>query len=284
MPRPKKCRRVCSLPPSSAFLPIDGGAQKQPVILTVDEYETVRLIDKEGLSQEECGTYMEIARASAQLIYASARKKIASALVDGLPLKIEGGDYRLCSGAEASCGFGGCGRHRRCCGQPDKQSTGGMIMKKIAVTYENGQIFQHFGQTRQFKIYDAEDGKITGSSVADTNGSGHGALAGFLRGLGVDALICGGIGGGARTALSEAGIQIYGGVSGDADEAAAALLAGSLRYNPDASCSHHHDGEHAHTCGEHGCGEHHHGEHRHGGGEHGPGERHRGEHRHKEQH
>lgn len=157
-------------------------------------------------------------------------------------------------------------------------------MKKIAVTYENGQIFQHFGQTRQFKIYDAEDGKITGSSMADTNGSGHGALAGFLRGLGVDALICGGIGGGARTALSEAGIQIYGGVSGDADEAAAALLAGSLRYNPDASCSHHHDGEHAHTCGEHGCGEHHHGEHRHGGGEHGPGERHRGEHRHKEQH
>lgn len=260
MPRPKKCRRVCSLPPSPIFLPADGGAQKQPVILTVDEYETVRLIDKEGLSQEACGTYMEIARASAQLIYASARKKIASALVDGLPLKIEGGDYRLCSGAESSCDFGGCGRHRRCCGQPDKQSAGGMMMKKIAVTYENGQIFQHFGQTRQFKIYDAEDGKITGSSVTDTNGSGHGALAGFLRDLGVDALICGGIGSGARTALSKAGIQIYGGVSGNADEAAAALLAGSLHYNPDASCGHHHDGEHAHTCGEHGCGEHHHGE------------------------
>ncbi len=273
MPRPKKCRRVCSLPPSSTFLPVDGGAQKQPIILTVDEYETVRLIDREGLSQQECGTYMEIARASAQLIYASARKKIASALVDGLPLKIEGGDYRLCSGTETSCGFGGCGRHRHHCGQSGKQTIGGIMMKKIAATYENGNIFQHFGHTEHFKVYDAEDGKITNSSVVDTNGSGHGALAAFLQGLGVDALICGGIGDGARTALSEAGIQIYGGVSGAADEAAAALLAGSLRFNPNASCGHHH-GEHSHACGEHGCGEHHH-------GEHGPGERHRGEHRHK---
>ena len=87
---------------------------------------------------------------------------------------------------------------------------------KIAVTYENGQIFQHFGHTEQFKLYEILDGKITHTEVVDTNGSGHGALAGFLMQHGVDTLICGGIGGGAQMALAEAGIRLYGGVSGDA--------------------------------------------------------------------
>lgn len=128
---------------------------------------------------------------------------------------------------------------------------------KIAVTYENGQIFQHFGHTGQFKVYDVEDGKIVSSEVVDTNGSGHGALAGLLAGIRADALICGGIGGGAQTALAEAGIILYAGVSGDADKAVESLLKGSLSYDPDAKCSHH-DHEHSgeHTCGEHGCGGH----------------------------
>ncbi len=128
---------------------------------------------------------------------------------------------------------------------------------KIAVTYADGQIFQHFGHTEQFKIYDVTDGAVTDSRVVSAAGSGHGALAGFLTGQGVDTLICGGIGGGAQTALAEAGIQLYGGVSGDADEAVQALLAGGLAYNPDVQCSHHAHGE-GHTCGEnkHGCGGH----------------------------
>ena len=88
---------------------------------------------------------------------------------------------------------------------------------KIAVTYENGQVFQHFGHTEQFKIYEAAEGKVVSARVVETGGSGHGALAGFLRGLGVDTLICGGIGGGARSALAEAGIQLYPGASGSAD-------------------------------------------------------------------
>ena len=88
---------------------------------------------------------------------------------------------------------------------------------KIAVTYENGQIFQHFGHTQQFKLYTVENGKITSSEVVDTNGSGHGALAVFLKTHGVDTLICGGIGGGARTALAEAGIALYPGARGAAD-------------------------------------------------------------------
>ena len=129
---------------------------------------------------------------------------------------------------------------------------------KIAVTYENGQIFQHFGHTEQFKLYDVADGKVVNSQVVDTDGSGHGALAGFLTKHGVDTLICGGTGGGAQTALAEAGIRLYGGVTGDADEAVKALLSGNLGYNPDVRCSHH-DHEHGdeeHHCGSHGCGRH----------------------------
>lgn len=127
---------------------------------------------------------------------------------------------------------------------------------KIAVTYESGNVFQHFGHSEQFKIYDIENGKIAGSAVVDTNGNGHGALAGFLTKQGVDTLICGGIGDGAKTALAEAGITLYGGVTGNADNAVSALLNGTLQYDSDVTCSHHeHEhGESGHTCGEHGCG------------------------------
>ena len=99
---------------------------------------------------------------------------------------------------------------------------------KIAVTYENGQVFQHFGHTAQFKLYDVENGTVASSQVVDTNGSGHGALAGFLKDRQVDALICGGIGGGAQMALAEAGIRLYAGCQGDADTRVAELLAGTL--------------------------------------------------------
>lgn len=125
---------------------------------------------------------------------------------------------------------------------------------KIAVTYENGQVYQHFGHTQQFKIYDGDTAR-----VVDTNGSGHGALAGFLREQSVDTLICGGIGGGAQRALAEAGIQLYGGVQGSADEAVAALRAGQLAYNPDVQCDHHnHQHGEGHTCDshDHECGAH----------------------------
>ena len=130
---------------------------------------------------------------------------------------------------------------------------------RIAVTYADGLIFQHFGHTQQFKVYEVENGAIVSSEVVDTNGSGHGALAGLLSGLNADVLICGGIGGGARMALQQAGIQLYGGVSGDADAAVADFLAGNLAYNPNVQCSHHdhHHGE-DHTCGDHGCGSDHH--------------------------
>lgn len=123
---------------------------------------------------------------------------------------------------------------------------------KIAVTYENGQIFQHFGHTSEMKIYETENGQILSSQVLSTNGSGHGALAGFLRNHGVEILICGGIGGGAQMALAEAGIKLYGGCSGDADQAVSNLLNNTLMYNPNVTCSHHED---SHDCG-HDCGSH----------------------------
>ena len=129
---------------------------------------------------------------------------------------------------------------------------------KIAVTYENGKVFQHFGHTAQFKVYEVEGNKIVSSKVVDTNGQGHGALAGLLKIIGADILICGGIGGGAQTALANAGIKLYGGVSGSWDAAVEALLMNSLGYNPNVRCDHH-DHEHGngeHNCGEHSCGTH----------------------------
>ncbi|MEL7622824.1 MAG: NifB/NifX family molybdenum-iron cluster-binding protein [Clostridiales bacterium] len=133
---------------------------------------------------------------------------------------------------------------------------------RIAVTYENGQVFQHFGHTERFKIYDVEDGEVKISTTVNTNGSGHGALADILKKLDVDALVCGGIGGGAKRALAEANIKLYGGVSGSADKAVQELLGGTLSFDSEASCNHHgqhHDaecGEQGH--GDHGCGGHEH--------------------------
>lgn len=128
---------------------------------------------------------------------------------------------------------------------------------RIAATYESGLVFQHFGCTEQFKFYNVEGGKVISSEVVSTDGSGHGALAGILAARKVDALICGGIGGGAQAALADAGIRLYGGVSGKADEAVEALLKDQLDFQPDVQCDHHehhHGGDHA--CGEHGCGTH----------------------------
>ena len=175
---------------------------------------------------------MQIARTTVQRIYEIARKKIADALIDGRPLRIEGGDFRICDGQSSNCSFGGC--YKQEIYQKYAVEKGEGIMR-IAVTYENGQIFQHFGHTETFKIYDVEEGKVVHSEVVDTNGSGHGA----------------------QTALAAAGIKLFGGVSGDADEAVEAFINETLEYNPDVKCSHHeHNHGEGHTCGEHGCGSH----------------------------
>lgn len=128
----------------------------------------------------------------------------------------------------------------------------------IAVTYQNGEIYQHFGHTEQFKFYEVENGEVKSGKVVNTNGSGHGALAGFLKEQGAEVLICGGIGGGARSALQTAGIELYPGASGNADEQVEAFLADALSYDPETVCRHHSNHEEGHQCGGHhqSCGSH----------------------------
>ena len=227
------------MPVYRSFSPDDITAGES-VRMTVDEYEAVRLLDVEGLTQETCADRMNVARTTVTAIYDSARKKIADAIVHGKRLLIAGG----------------------CCEFAPTEIDQNIMEKgndtmRIAVTYENGEVFQHFGHSEQFKLYDAENGKIVGEQVVDTNGSGHGALAGFLQAVKVDALICGSIGMGAQMALADAGIRLYAGVQGSADTVARALAEGRLEYDPNARCDHHghhHGGDCGHDhCAEHQC-------------------------------
>lgn len=250
MARPKSLRKVCSMPETNLFIPHQK--EEAPiVIMAVDEYEAIRLIDYQGFTQEETAKFMNIARTTVQQIYNDARKKLSLSLIEGLTLKIEGGDYILCKGEEDECSCGGCKKH-------NAKYDGNIFLEeksmRIAVTYEYGLVYGHFGHTAQFKMYQVEDGKILSSEVLDTNGSGHGALAGFLKEHNVDVLICGGIGQGAKNALTENGIKLYAGVMGGADNAVNALLDGTLKYSEEANCSHHHEHGEGHDCGDHGCG------------------------------
>lgn len=247
MPRPKRCRRVCTEPQFICFSP-DGVRQPESVLLSVDEYEVIRLVDYEKKSHEQCAVAMDISRTTVTEIYEKARYKVAECLVQGKQLSISGGNYKICPGQKS------------CFGQPCRKKNLFLVEKgerimRIAVTYENGEIFQHFGHTEQFKVYDIEDGKMVSSQVVSSDGSGHGALIGLLSDNGIDVLICGGIGGGAQAALANAGVKLYGGVSGNADAAVQAFLDDRLDYDPDVKCDHH-EHEEGHSCGSHGCKEH----------------------------
>ena len=226
MPRPTKCRRVCHFPQTLEFCPAQGSEGKDPVILTVDEYETIHLIDREDLSQEQCAARMQVSRTTVQQIYANARKKLALALVDSLPIRIQGGDYQLCDGRDTNCGSAFCFRQQF---RQQYEKTKGVT--RVAVPYENGGIFQHFGRSLHVKFYDILDDRILFSGIVGTEGSGHGALVGLLRALDVNILLCGSIGPGARAALAAAGIRLYSGLSGSADAAVEKLVAGSLPYD-----------------------------------------------------
>lgn len=238
MPRPVRCRRIEQLPVYRSFSPDDITAAES-VRMTVDEFEALRLLDNEELTQEACAAKMNISRTTVTAIYDSARKKVADVLVNGKRLMITGG----------------------CCEIRPVEINQKIIEKRnntmrIAVTYENGEVFQHFGHCEQFKLYDVENGSIAAEQIVDSNGSGHGALAGFLQAAKVDALICGGIGMGAQMALVDAGIKLYAGVHGDAYTAVKALANGTLSFDPNARCDHHehHDGDCSHEhCAEHHC-------------------------------
>lgn len=225
MPRPKRCRRICGYPDFWSFIP-EGSEKVDTILFTLDEYETIRLIDYKKQTQEECALQMGVSRATVTSIYETARYKLADAMVNGKRIRITGGAYRI-DDIPASA---------------EINEKGKSIMR-IAVTYEQGMVGQHFGRTEQFKIYDVENGEVKTARVIDTNGTGHRALAGFLRAAEVETLICGGIGMGARNALKEVGIELLPGVMGNADDVANDYLAGNPAYDPDTAC-HHHDHEH----------------------------------------
>lgn len=238
MARPTKSSFVCKLPDYQEFVSTNSTDSTIEIFLTIEEYEAIRLIDYTGMNQVDAAVKMDVSRTTIQALYARARKKLSRFLVEGTRLRIEGGSYELCN------------QNLLC---QNKKNNKGAFKMKIAVTYENGQVFQHFGHTEQFKLYTVEDGQILSSEIVDTNGQGHGALAEFLFGNNINVLICGGIGGGARNALSEAGIDLYPGASGDADAQVQSFLQGKLQYNPDTMCNHHSHDE-GHNCGEHNCG------------------------------
>ena len=175
MPRPQKCRRICFTPQYDSFYP-ENSQTDDTLTLTLDEYEVIRLVDLEKKTHEQCSAQMDVSRTTVTEIYESARYKLAQCIVNGKRLIISGGNYRICEGREYP-------RCRQCmCHMATAehsfpvfhlQHNKGEGIMKIAVTYENGEIFQHFGHTEQFKLYTIENGTITAVEVVDTNGSGR---------------------------------------------------------------------------------------------------------------
>lgn len=206
--RREKLRRVGIIPEYRGFTP-DGLASGDAIDMTVDELEVLRLCDLEGLNQEAVAQQMGIARATVAAICSRAHRKVAEALVNGRALVIAGGNIAYSPIATTTAAW------------PAKE-VGTM---RVATTYDNGNIFMHFGRSEQFKIYDIQDGKVLNEQVVGTGGTGHGALAGLLANGGVDTLICGGIGGGAINALAQAGITVYAGAQGSCDACVEALIA-----------------------------------------------------------
>lgn len=220
MSRPIKSKKIGKLPAYSYF---SGEKQDLKINLSLEEYETIRLIDYLGLSQNECAKEMEIGRTSIVALYNNARKKIARFLLEGSCLEINGGHYHF-----------------------DNQK--GDFNMKIAVTCVNGQVFQHFGHCPSFLICNIENGKITSTEMLDTHEHGCSMLAGYLVQNNVDVVICGGIGGGAKNHITSAGMKLLPGASGDALAQVESYIAGTLNYDPNSECDHHKH-EKNHKCG-----------------------------------
>ncbi len=248
MARPRKCRRILMEPEYCCFTP-DGEASGDDIFLTVDEYETIRLIDFENSTQAECAEKMGVARTTVTQMYDRARFKVAECLVTGKRLHISGGDYEVISEKDSTiCKTGMKSQEYNITEGLNRKGENQM---RVAVTYDNGNVFQHFGHTENFKVYTIEDGKCISSEVVSTNGQGHGALAAALQNLEVETIICGGIGGGAINALSDAGIEVYAGNKGETDAVLQLYLEGNLIQNTQANCNHH-SHEEGHSCGEQG--------------------------------
>lgn len=194
--------------------------------LDIEEWEAMRLVDYLNVERIKAANAMGISRQTINLLLKSARTKIARALVEGLSLSIEhnlNADFVL----------------------HDNRFLGRRKDMKVAVTHEQGKIFEHFGRTQEFEIFNVEKGEIIESNIIGAPAEGHGAIVGFLNKQGVDVLICGGIGPGAVNSLKESGIAIYAGASGDVRVQVEAFLKGQLPEKGEANCNHHHEGGHS---------------------------------------
>ncbi len=230
MSRPCKKRRVCYYPKYLNFGVLDKNCT-EIVTITVDEFECLRLIDYEQLTQSECASRMNIARTTVTSIYQEVRAKIADVIVNGKKLVISGGYYEICPNVI------------------NKKERKEDIKMKIAVTYENEKIFQHFGKTEKFKVYEIKENGEMITSILDSNGAGHGALAGVLFENNIDVLICGGAGQGAINALRSRGIIVCAGVTGNCDEAVKLFINDVLEYSDESNCDHHgHEHHESHEC------------------------------------
>ncbi|MFA5612413.1 MAG: NifB/NifX family molybdenum-iron cluster-binding protein [Anaerolineaceae bacterium] len=242
MSRKPSLKTIRSAPAARVFCPSESNLSdtQGKIILLLEEWEALRLVDYMRLEQTVAALSMAISRQTVQMLLSSARTKLARAIVEGLPLRIQDNPKNT-----------------------SKQHTPFMkrnTQMKIAVTTQHNQVFPHFGRTPEFSIVTAEDGKIVEENIIPAPAEGHGALIGFLVDQGVDVLICGGVGGGAVNSLRASGIQVYAGASGPVKEQVLSLLSGQLPQQGDADCDHHgeHDHEHHHEHGHEGgdCGHH----------------------------
>ncbi len=227
MPRPSKRRKVCKLPGTKEFRPVGELHDEAIVTLSVDEFEAVRLIDRQGFSQEECGRYMQVSRTTVQTIYNSARKKIARALVEGMTLRINGGNYRLCDGDEEFCGCGGCARHRNGTTIVSDREEKPM---KIAVSVEENKtdVCPFAARSPYFLLYENGTSDIVENPAAQAESGAGIQAAQFLIDNEVTHFIAVRVGGNAAEVFKAAGIPIYTSEHKTAAEDIAALEAGRL--------------------------------------------------------
>ena len=227
LPRPSKRRKVCKLPDTKEFRPVGELHDEAIVTLSVDEFEAVRLIDRQGFSQEECGRYMQVSRTTVQTIYNSARKKIARALVEGMTLRINGGNYRLCDGDEEFCGCGGCARHRNGTTIVSDREEKPM---KIAVSVEENKtdVCPFAARSPYFLLYENGTSDIVENPAAQAESGAGIQAAQFLIDNEVTHFIAVRVGGNAAEVFKAAGIPIYTSEHKTAAEDIAALEAGRL--------------------------------------------------------
>lgn len=220
MARPRKFRKVCHFPRTLTFLPIGEQVSDESVVLSVDEYETLRLIDKEGKSQEECSTSMKVARTTVQSIYTMARKKVADAIIDGRPLVIAGGDYDLCNGRVEYCPRKECFKKKLHSHYQKKKDE----YFRFAIPEREGKVAENFQEAEKFMLIDFLKNQQEETQYVGIEEKKRASLSDFMHILEVDYVLCDSIDEASVQALKEVDIWYCTGVKQDIKEKIQAVL------------------------------------------------------------